>query len=170
MGTFNNDRAGKTHNPTTGDARHFPLESDFYNYTYDYASPDKQTTRAYSIATPILKFGITNWADLEAAFALYNQSWVTDRTTGSTIKGTGFGDISLGGKFNLFGNDGGDQALALQPFIKIPTAAQNIGNGVVEYTLNVPYTINLDTLWSVTAEPEFGLLKDANDNGLHGDY
>jgi Putative MetA-pathway of phenol degradation len=170
MRQFSTDRPGKTHSSTTVDAGHFQLESDFYNYTYDYNSSQQQTTRAYSIATPILKFGITNWADLEAAFALYNQLWITDRATGTTVKGTGFGDISLGGKFNLFGNDGGDQSLALQPFVKIPTAATNIGNGVVEYTLNVPYTIDLDTLWSVTAEPELGLLKDANDSGLHGDY
>jgi hypothetical protein len=170
MRSFSTDRPGKTHSSTTVDAGHFQLESDFYNTTYDYNSPQKQTTRATSIATPILKLGVTNWADIEAAFALYNHSWVTDRTTGSTVKGAGFGDVSLGSKINLFGNDGGNQALALQPFIKIPTAARNIGNGVVEYMLNVPYTIDLDTLWSVTAEPEFELLKDANDNGLHGDY
>jgi len=170
MRAFSTDRPGKTHSSITVDAGHFQLESDFINYTYDYNSPQQQTTRAYSVATPILKLGVTNRADIEAAFALYNKAWITDRTAGSTVKGTGFGDISLGSKINLFGNDGGAQSLALLPFIKIPTAARNIGNGVIEYTLNVPYTINLDTLWSVTTEPAFGLLKNVNDNGLHGDY
>jgi len=170
MRSFSTDRPGKTHSSTTVDAGHFQLESDFFNDTYDHYSPSQQTTRAYSIATPIVKAGITNWADLEAAFALYNKSWVTDRSAGSTVKGSGFGAISLGGKINIFGNDGGRQALALIPFVKIPTAAPNIGNGVTEFTLNVPYDYQLDTLWAVTLEPQFGLLKNTNNDGLHGDY
>ena len=170
MRPFTTDRPGKTHSSLSVDAGHFQLESDFINYTYDHNSPNQQTTRSYSLATPILKYGVTNWADIEAAFALYNQTRVTDRTTGTTVKGDGFGDVSLGSKINLFGNDGGAQSLALLPFIKIPTAANNVGNGVVEYTLNVPYTINFDTLWSVTIEPALGALKNTSNDGLHGDY
>jgi hypothetical protein len=170
MRPFSPDRPGKTHSSVTVDAGHFQVESDFYNYTYDQNSPQQQTTRTYSAATPIMKVGVTNWADLEAAFAFYNETRVTNRATGATTKGNGFGDVAFGSKINLFGNDSGTQALALLPFIKIPTAANNVGNGVIEYTLNVPYTINLDTLWSVTMEPAFGLLKNINDNGLHGDY
>ena len=170
MRSFSTDRPGKTHSSLTVDAGHFQLESDFMTYTYDHDSPQQQTTRAYSVATPILKAGVTNWADLEVAFALFNGLRVKDRTTGTAVKGNGFGDISVGSKINLFGNDSGTQSLALLPFIKLPTAADNVGNGVTEYTLNVPYTINLDTLWSVTMEPAFGLLKNSDNNGLHGDY
>jgi len=164
------DRPGKTHSSITVDAGHFQVESDFAIFTYDHNSPNQQTTKATSIGTPILKAGITNWADLEAAFALYNNVRVTDRAAHTVTKGTGFGDLSLGSKINLFGNDGGAQALALQPFVKLPTAARNVGNGVTEFTLNIPYTVDLDTLWSVTAEPELALLKNNDDNGLHGDY
>ena len=64
----------------------------------------------------------------------------------------------------------GDRSLAIVPFIKIPTAAHNAGNGVVEYTVNAPYTLDLDTLWSVTAEPALGWLKNYNNTGHHGDY
>ena len=49
-------------------------------------------------------------------------------------------------------------------------ADASVGNGVTEYTLNVPYTINLDTLWAVTIEPAAGLLKNSRNMGLHGDY
>lgn len=170
MRSFSTDRPGKTHSSTTVDAGHFQVESDFVNYTYDRFSPNRQTTQNYSIATPIIKVGVTNWADVEAGFALYNHSRVKDRGTGATTKGSGFGDFLLGSKINIFGNDGGRQALALLPFIKIPTAASNVGNGVTEFTLNVPYAINLDSLWSITLEPALGYLKNYNDNGLHGDY
>jgi hypothetical protein len=108
--------------------------------------------------------------DLEAGFALYNNSSVKNRSTGAVTSGSGFGDILLGSKVNLFGNEGARQALALLPFVKIPTASTNIGNGVTEFTLNAPYTINLDTLWSLTIEPAFGALKNTNNADLHGDY
>ena len=168
--SFSTDRPGKTHSSLTVDAGHFQVESDIVNYTYDHYSPNRQTTEALSVGTPILKMGVTNAIDIEAAFALYNQNRVTDRATGNSVIGSGFGDIALGSKINLFGNDGGRQALALLPFVKLPTAAQNVGNGVTEFTLNVPYSVDLDSLWSLTLEPALGLLKNAANNGLHGDY
>lgn len=170
MRAFSTDRPGKTHSSTTVDAGHFQVESDFINYTYDQYSPSHETNESYSLGTPIMKMGVTNWADVEVGLALYNHSQVTNRTTGSVSQGSGFGDVLLGSKINAFGNDGGTQSLAFLPFVKIPTAATNVGNGVTEYTLNIPYTINLDSLWSVTAEPAVGFLKNYNDDGLHGDY
>ena len=47
----------------------------------------------------------------------------------------GFGDVYLRGRVNLFGNDGGDVAFALSPYVKLPSqtpAALAIGDGVVE--------------------------------------
>jgi hypothetical protein len=179
MRQFSTDRPGKTHSALTVDAGHFQLESDFFNYTYDHYSPGGQTTRIESAATPILKAGITNDVDVEAAFDLYNSTRVTSRTGGGsttttpsqgTLKGEGFGDVQLGSKINVFGNDGGQDSLALLPFFKIPTAARNVGNGEIEYTVNVPYTHNFDTLWSTTIEEAFGWLKDTNDASHHADY
>ncbi len=199
------DRPGKTHSSITVDPGHFQVESDFANYTYDHYSRDGTTTRSISVGTPVLKAGVTDWADVEMAFDLYTSSHVTQRgggtgsgtasssvtgtngssngtsatmssaggsaqTSGSTVSGNGFGDILVGSKINLFGNDGGSQALALLPFIKVPTAANNVGNGVTEYTLNAPYQINLDTLWSLTLEPAVGWLKNTENAAHHGDY
>ena len=78
--------------------------------------------------------------------------------------------MDLASKINLFGNEGGVDALAVIPSIKIPTAAHNSGNGVVEYGLDVPYTYALDDIWSVTAETDVALLKNNADTGHHGDY
>ena len=195
MRQFSTDRPGKTHSALTVDAGHFQLESDFLNYTYDHYSPGAQTTRVTSVATPILKMGVTNDIDVEAAFDLYNTTHVTSRNggtstasvttssansssllgtgTGSTagdITGRGFGDVQLGSKINLLGNDGGADWLGVLPFVKIPTAAENVGNGEVEYTLNVPYTHEFDTIWSITVEEAFGWLKDTDNASHHADY
>lgn len=170
MRSFSTDRPGKTHSSTTVDAGHFQLESDFYNEIYDHSSSNNQTTRSYSVANPILKLGMTEDWDLETAYSLYNRNKVTDRVGGSTAVGNGFGNFGLGSKINLFGNEGDRASLAILPFVFFPTAANNVGSSVTQYTLNIPYTYQLDTLWSVTAEPAFGYLQNQNDNGRHGDY
>ena len=167
---FSTDRPGKTHSSLTVDAGHFQLESDFWNYTWDRFTRDRTTTRAYSVGNPFLKLGVTNWAEIEVQLPTYNSLSVRSRDGMGNLRARGFGDLLIGGKINLFGNDGGDRALALYPLIKLPTAARGLGNNMVEYTLNVPYTVALPARFSVTLEPAVGLLRNLNKQGYHADY
>lgn len=169
------DRPGKSHSSITVDAGHFQIESDFLNYTYDPHGSGDVTTRAYSVGTPILKLGVTNWVDVELGLALFNSLHQSDgpsanMSNGGTITARGFGDTFLGAKINAFGNDGGDQSLAFLPFLKLPTAASGIGNDHVEFTVNVPYTIALSNPWSLTLEPNVGLLRNSDNTAYRGDY
>ena len=134
---FSPDRPGKAHSATTVDAGHFQIETDFLNYTFDPGSGSNPTTRSYSIGTPVFKVGITNSIDFEVATALFNH---LQQTGGSSppFVANGFGDTAIGAKVNVFGNDSGDQSLAILPFVKLPTAASGIGNGYTESTLNIP--------------------------------
>lgn len=189
---FSTDRPGKSHSSTTVDAGRFQIESDFVNYTYDPRGPGHTTTRAYSIGTPILKLGVTNWLDLELGTALFNslrQSGGNSQPTvdpagssntptassdqagsGGPTTARGFGDTVLGAKINLFGNDGGSQSMALLPFLKLPTAARGLGNDHVEFTINAPYTVALSKPWSLTLEPNFGVLRNAANAGYRENY
>ena len=54
-----------------------------------------------------------------------------DKSTGAVEHQSGFGDITPRVKVNLIGNDGGFFALALIPFVKFPTAQDQLGNGAV---------------------------------------
>ncbi len=163
------DRPGKSHSAITVDAGHIQIESDFLNYTYDPHGNGDVTTHAYSIGTPILKLGVTNWMDVELGLALFNSlHQSSNSSTGNSnwdVSAHGFGDTLLGAKVNAFGNDGGDQSLAFLPFLKIPTASPGLGNGHVEFTLNVPYTIALSKPWSLTLEPNIGVLRNIDNRG-----
>jgi len=161
------DRPGKSHSAITVDAGHFQVESDFLNYTYDPHGSGDITTRAYSVGTPIFKLGVTNWMDVELGVALFNSLHQTD---GNSATAHGFGDTLLGAKINAFGNDGGDQSLAFLPFLKLPTAASGIGNDHVEFTVNVPYTMALSKPWSLTLEPNAGILRNSDNTTYRGDY
>lgn len=123
-----------------------------------------------------MKIGVTNWMDLEFGLSLLNglrQSGGGLNATndsGGTTRARGFGDTLVGAKINLFGNDGGDQSLALLPFIKLPTAARGFGNDHVEFTLNAPYTIALGKPWSLTLEPNVGILRNAANTRYRENY
>jgi hypothetical protein len=165
---FSADRPGKSHSSITLDAGHFQVESDFFIYTWDPGRGDRPTTRAYSIGTPIFKVGITNSIDFEVATSFFNH---LQQTGGGSppLVANGFGDMSIGAKINLFGNDGGNQSLALIPFVKLPTASKDIGNGHTEFMLNAPYTINAKP-WALTLEPNFGILRNSSNSGYRENY
>ncbi|HEU5047569.1 MAG TPA: transporter [Rickettsiales bacterium] len=170
MRDFSTDRPGKTHSSNTVDAGHFQIEADFINHTYDRYRTDGHFIHATSFMAPLVKAGVSHDVDVEALFMPLNIVHDKDLAANTTQTSRGFGDIWLGSKINLFGNDGGKQALAVLPFVKLPTAASGIGNGVAEYTLNIPYTLTLDETWSVTLEPGFGVFANRSDSNSHGDY
>ena len=175
MRGFNTDRPGNSSEPFTVDAGHVQVETSLWSYSWDHWTPDSSLTRSYAVLDPELKLGVTNWADLEAILPLYN-SLVT-RTPGSGLQpatrssGQGFGDVQLGAKVNVFGNDGkGDTGLGVLGFVKVPTAASGLGNGSAEFTLAAPYQLPLPADFSLTVEPALGLLRNGEKPGYHGDY
>ena len=73
-------------------------------------------------------------------------------------------------KINLFGNDGGSAALAVIPYVKIPSGTLNISNGVVEGGLIAPLQLKLPQDFGLTLMTEVDVLKNANDSGRHPNF
>lgn len=165
---FSSDRPGKAQSSITVDAGRVQIESDFVTYAYDPRGPGHTTTREYAIGVPVLKLGVTDRVDIEIGTTLFDRL----RTTGPDGVGraSGFGDTLLGAKVNVFGNDGGDQSLALIPVFKLPTAARGLGNDHVEFMLNAPYTVALPKQFSLTLQPGVGLLRNSRNEGYRDDF
>ncbi|HEV2674323.1 MAG TPA: transporter [Aliidongia sp.] len=169
--SFNTDRPNKGTSPYTIDAGHFQYETDLFNYTYDRSSAGDVTTRSLVTADPVLKLGLTN--DIEAELGVTGYAWTRsdDRMAGQRINhGEGFGDLVTKLKVNVLGNDGGTYALALVPWVKLPTGAAGLGNNLVEGGLIVPLAINLPDDWTLSLQTEFDALKNANDSGRHANF
>src|SRR6185436_5938901 len=116
------DRPDKTDCPFTVDAGHFQLEMDYANYTWDrpIGQPGVKI-EGYQLAPMNLKVGLLNNLDFQLVLSPWQSLKTVDENTGSTKKASGFGDATPRAKVNLIGNDGGPFALALMPFVKIPT-------------------------------------------------
>src|SRR5580704_8295204 len=124
------DRPTKSTSPCTVDAGHWQVESDLYNYTEQ--SSDGVTTITQLFTNPTLKLGLTNSLDFEVNIVPYEEMTTHDAATRTTTTATGVGDLFLKAKWNLVGDDGGNFAFALEPYVKVPTASAGLGDGAYE--------------------------------------
>jgi len=167
MRTFNTDRPTKANIPYTVDAGHFQYESDLMSFTHQVVGSARVNT--VLVPNPTFKVGVTNNVDLEV-----NVPFAGVHTFGSTSAPSsslwGIGDTLARAKINLWGNDGGDSAAALIPFVKAPSAPIGIGNGGVEEGLVAPLSLSLPNSFTLLLVPEVDALKNSADNGRHGNF
>jgi hypothetical protein len=167
MRAFSTDRPPKANVPYTVDAGHFQYETDLANFTHQVTGSTHTDTLL--VPNPTFKVGVTNNVDVEInpSFAGVH-TFDTAAATSSTL--WGIGDTFLRSKINLWGNDGGDTAAALIPYVKAPTAQLGIGNGATEGGLIGPLAVNLPNSFVLLLVPEVDVLKDSADDGRHGSY
>jgi hypothetical protein len=160
------DRPTKSTSPCTVDAGHWQVESDVYNYTVQTEAGVTTTTQLFT--NPTLKLGLTNNLDFEVNIAPYEQVAVHDAASGITTTSSGVGDLFLKAKLNLLGDDGGNVGVALEPYVKVPTAPLGVGNGAVEEGILAPIQVNLPANWQLVIDPEYDELANAIGHGQHG--
>lgn len=165
--SFSTDRPNKSNSPYTVDAGHFQYETDLFNDAYTHTGPLSQ--RAWAFADPVLKLGVSNNVDVELGVVGY-QTLRTATKGAPTTSASGFGDMTSRVKVNLFGNDGGDVALALIPYVKIPTAPRSLGNGQVEGGLIAPLSLTLPNDFTLIVQTELDALKNGANNGKHSNF
>ena len=162
------DRPDKTESAYTVDAGHFQVEMDLLAYTYDRSKHEK--VDGLAIAASNLKVGVLNNLDLQIIVETYNLQRTKDRDTGESSRLSGFGDVTLRSKINLWGNDGGPSALSVMPFVKLPTAGDDLGNGAVEGGVIFPFAMELPAEWGLGAQIEIDHLRDSSGSSYHQEF
>jgi hypothetical protein len=161
--SFSTDRPPKANSPYTVDAGHFQYETDIA--VFGYGNTDGVKTQDWTVVDPTLKLGLTNTIDAELQITPY-QSVVT-KSDGNTTRVSGIGDVFARLKINVLGDDQGAVAVALLPYIKLPTAQSGLGNGKVEGGLILPISFGAPGGFTVIVMPEGDYLKNAADSGYH---
>ena len=172
MREFSTDRPDKTESAYTVDAGHFQLESDLVTYTHDHDRSNGADTvvNAWTAAAVNVKAGLLNWMDLQMVLDSYNHVTTEDRILGQKTKQSGLGDLTTRLKMNVWGNDGGQTALAIMPFAKIPTNQDHLGNNKVEGGVIVPLAVELPAGWGMGAMTEFDFVHNEDDSGYHTEF
>jgi hypothetical protein len=164
------DRPDKTESAFTVDAGHFQVETDFANLTYDRYNVDREDRRTlvYEIAPTTLKLGILNNLDVQVAFLPRQSQRVEMRSDGTREDHAAFGDIFPRLKLNLVGNDGGPFALAVLPFLKLPTSGR-LGNRAIEGGIKFPYAIEAGE-WEVSLQHEVDFFRNEANVDYHPEF
>lgn len=138
------DRPDITESPFTIDAGRIQIETQAFGYSQSRRDGDGVRTRAYEIGTTNVRVGLTSFAEINFVW----QPVGIERQTGSGIpeRRSGTGNVDIRGKVNLWGNDSfgepGSTALALLPFVSVPTDRDNgISSSGTDAGLIVPFAL-----------------------------
>lgn len=117
----------------------------------------------WTIGSSFLKLGLTDRSDLQIGVTPYVH--VETKSTGDKSSVSGFGDVTVRYKHRFTG-EGSKVQVAAIPFVKLPTADRDIGNGKVEGGLAVPVSLAVGKA-TLTFGPEADLLADLDGDGRH---
>ena len=170
MRPFNTDRPTKSNVPYTVDAGHFQYEGDVLIYGFDDRNASGTDVTSWTFGNPTFKLGLTNYLDVEVNFSAFNTIRSQTRSDGTSTSVSGFGDTVTRLKANVFGNDGGDAAMAIIPYAKWPTAPAGVGNRFVEGGAIAPLALALPLGFTTIVMGEVDYLKNPNDNGYHANF
>lgn len=174
MREMSTDRPDKTECPFTVDAGHIQIELDWVVYGRDHDTANGADTRSTSWAfVPVnVKFGLTNDSDIQFVIEPVNRERTEDRTVNPAAvdRVSGFGDITVRYKRNFWGNDGGESAFGIMPFIKFPTNQHGLGNNAVEGGVILPYNRGLANGWEMGLQTEGDFVKNDDRSGYHAEW
>jgi hypothetical protein len=157
------DRPSKSTGPCTVPKGQWQVETGLIDWSRDKS--DGITADMTAWGNTAIKYGVSSKADVEL--------WLTPLETLSIHGGgvcahqSSFGDMLVRVKYALT-PDSAPVQVALDPFVKIPTANHQLGNRKVEGGLLVPVQVPIGkSPVTLALDPELDLLAEADGNGRH---
>ena len=155
------DRPDKTESPFTVPAGRWQAETEAFSFRLDEHGTDAAILRTtgWSVGAVNLKLGLTERFDLQVVLPMWAEQ---ERrfTDGHREREHGWSDLTIRAKLNLFGNDKGSMAMALMPFLSLPTAGGAFGSDAVEAGLIIPFAAKLRGGWELGAQIEGDLRRE----------
>ncbi len=149
------DRPDTTESPYTVDRGHFQMEMEMLRVTKDGGE------RSYGLGEMNWKYGLGHNTDLQWVIPAY------EHVEGGA---EGYGDMQVRMKHNFWGNDGGDTALAVMPFVQLPTGSSGITTSEFEGGLILPYGFEGPAGWGFGLQAEVDLVADDASEGHHFEF
>jgi hypothetical protein len=166
------DRPDKTESPITVDAGHVQIEMDLTTFTHDRHNPERADIRVreWSFADTNIRLGVLSNFELNLIIPVYTHRRTDDRVAHTRSTNQGFGDLTVRGKVNFWGNDGGKSAFGIIPFLKLPTNGDDLGNHAVEGGLILPLSLELPGDWELGVMTEVDVNQDSDGSDYHAEW
>ncbi|RZL49723.1 MAG: transporter [Pedobacter sp.] len=165
MREMSTDRPDVTESPNSVDAGHFQIETDLFKTIRNKTDGVTTVENNYNLAN--LKLGLTNNIDLQLVVGSLVNTYDKSIHGTKLNKQSGFGDLTLRLKYNLWGNDEGKTAFAIMPYVNFPTSVEN---KYTEPGIVFPFSIDLGNKFGLGSQVQFDLLKSQFGSGYHGSF
>lgn len=156
------DRPDTTESAYTVPAGMFQIEASFFDYARNADASQGAASDIWLYGQVNMKAGLAHHTDLQVIVNSHAVAGESER--GDSTSTTGFGDITVRLKQNLFGNDSGPVAMALMPYITIPThtgvSDESWAGGLI-----VPLSVTLSDRVSLGLMIEGDLVHDPESGG-----
>lgn len=155
------DRPDRTESAYTVPQGMWQVELDFANWTTNEDAGVETETLA--VAPFNFKYGFGANTDIQFVVEPYVQSNMTGLGLDESV--SGFGEVTVRVKQNIWGNDGGSTALAVMPFVTFPTADDALGGGDdVAGGVIVPLAIEIGEGMGAGLMVQVNAMKDSSDD------
>jgi len=154
------DRPSRSTGECTVPVGHWQVETGLVDWVHDRS--DGITTDTTVWGSSLIKYGVSKNADIELGVTPLE----TMRTSGQE-RHSSFGDMTARLKYRLTG-DGAPLQIAIDPYVKIPTANHHLGNGKIEAGMVVATSAALGKSGlTLSLDPELDWVADADGHGHH---
>jgi hypothetical protein len=150
-----------TESPVTVQPGHFLLEIDALSLSIDREPGLKYT--AFGAASTFLSTGLTARLDLQVGAEFYLSQKFD--AAGLTERQSGVGDVYVRAKYRFYESEDTYTAVAILPYVKIPTNSGGVGNDEVEGGLIMPFHTQLTGGFDFAAMAQLDFLRNDNDDG-----
>lgn len=169
------DRPDMTESPFTVDAGHVQVETNLFGYIRSRPEADGTITSADEFATANIRIGLTHDSEINVVLQPYGTVRTRPLAPLAATRRSGVGSVDLRAKINVWGNDtfnaAGSTALALLPFVTIPTDRGNgLGAAYVEAGLIVPFAVRLSDRLGLGLNGGVHALKRGPASGYHVEW
>ncbi|MEY3609368.1 MAG: hypothetical protein RLZZ447_2156 [Verrucomicrobiota bacterium] len=114
------------------------LEVDGVRFTVGHAEIDGGTVDALAVGSTLLTTGLTRSLDLQLGVDLFLRQSVS--IGGRRDSDAGLGDVSFRTKWTFWRADSGTAALALIPYVRLPTSTAGLGSERIDGGLILPWS------------------------------
>lgn len=145
--------------PTTVKPGRFLIEMDALSLSLDKEPGYKYT--AFGAATTFLTTGLADNWDIQVGAELFFSQKI--ETVSFTERHSGVGDVYVRTKWRFF--DEGGSAVAIMPYVKLPTRTAGVGSDSMEGGVIVPWSTELPGAFKVRAMAELDFRRNDADDG-----
>jgi len=152
------------------DPGHWQVEVGLGDWTLDRQEDEREDR--IETGDILLRYGIGGTTEVRLGWTAYGYSRTRDRATGEVDRADGIGDVTIGIKQNLRHPAEGKTglAVALLPFVTIPTGHSDIGDGDWSAGLIVPASFKFSDTVSLELSPEIDAAANESGSSRHLSY